>query len=106
MQTTFISGDTINNTHVLIAEPSIEERLLNAFDKSSKVINSKIKFIPEIKIKRENDTLYISELTKTKINTLLVTVEVFSVTKTDKASMPVAVLSDIAQREILKRIKN
>jgi hypothetical protein len=77
-------------------------------DKLMQVLNQKVsdtvKFEPEIKIKREADTLYISEVRKTKIN-FMVVVEVFrNHGKNDKAPIPVGALSEIAMKAIYIRL--
>jgi hypothetical protein len=69
-------------------------------------VTDKVQFDPEIKVKRETDTLYISEVRKTKFNYMAV-VEVFnSSSKNDKAPLPIGSLSDIAQKAIYKRINS
>ena len=83
-----------------------EQTLLSAFDAftGKEKTGDKITFKPEIKIKRATDTLYLGELRKTKINTLLATVEVYGNKSNDKAPMPVTLLDDTAITQILSRL--
>jgi hypothetical protein len=84
---------------------SLTDKILSAFDqKATAKGKEKIAFIPEIKIKRENDILYVSEIRKTKMNTLMVTVEIYTVAKSDKAPMPLAHLNEVAQKQVLARL--
>jgi len=68
-------------------------------------MGDRIAFAPEIKVKRAHDTIYISEVKKTKINTLIATIEVHNGRIGDKAPLPVTSLDDIAQKQILIRLK-
>jgi hypothetical protein len=70
------------------------DKILAAYDKASTAKGKdKFVFVPEIKVKRDNDILYVSDIRKTKMNTLMVTVEVYTVSKSDKAPMPIQLLS-------------
>ncbi len=82
------------------------DQITEAFDNSTRKQGDVINFKPEIKVRRTDDTLYISQLRKTKVN-LVATVEVYhpETTKSDKAPMPLGMLSDIAHRAILMRLK-
>lgn len=68
-------------------------------------IGDRITLAPEIKVKRSKDTIYISEVKKTKINTMIATVEVHNGKISDKAPMPLTVLDDVVQKQILIRLK-
>jgi hypothetical protein len=83
---------------------SLSDQLLEAFINKVANDNDRIKFQPELKVKRDNDTLYISEIRKTKLGSLLVTVEVYTTRKSDKAPMPVAVLDEKSQKLILSKL--
>lgn len=80
------------------------EQLIAAFDSSKKKLGDRIIFTPEIKVKRQTDTIYISQVKKTTTNNLLATVEVYDGKRSDKAPMPVTMLSDVAQRTILNNL--
>jgi hypothetical protein len=65
-----------------------------------------IKFDPEIKVKRENDTLYISEVKKTKMGYMVVIELYRSHGKNDKGTILLASLDTISLNAILTRVKN
>jgi hypothetical protein len=72
--------------------PVTQEKVIAAFESNKKIIDGKIKFAPEVKVKRETDNLYISEMRKTKVG-YVVTVEVFHPQRgSDKAPMPLGML--------------
>lgn len=79
------------------------DQIAAAFEKSNKRTGTAIKFVPEIKVKREKDMLYISELRQTKVNFLAV-VEVYDGTVNDKAPMPLGSLSESALKAIYIRL--
>ena len=63
------------------------------------------KFDPEIKVKRETDTLYISEVRKTKVN-YLATIEVYkSQGSNDKAPIPLGALDNKSLNQIMLRLQ-
>lgn len=83
------------------------EELMVVFDRyqGKGRVGERITFAPEIKVKREHDTIYISEVKKTKINTLIATVEVHNGRVGDKAPLPVINLDEVTQKQILIRLK-
>lgn len=84
---------------------TLSEKILAAFEqKATSKGKDKFMFTPEIKVKRNNDILYVSDIRKTKMNTLMVTVEVYTIKKSDKAPMPLALLNDVAQKQVLARL--
>ena len=86
----------------------VEDILMIAFDQytGEEKIGDKITFKPEIKIKRDTDTIYLGQLRKTRLNTLLATVEVHNGHSQDKAPMPVSLLDAKAITQILTRLNN
>ena len=62
----------------------------------------RLEFKPEIKVRREKDIIYISELVQTK-ETLRAKVEVGD--GGDKASMPIGLLDDKSLRSIWRRLQ-
>ena len=102
MRTTNVTGDTINNVNVIVAQSeSTLTKVQHAFE--SRGVDC-VNFIPEIKVKRAKDILYISQIRKTRMGNLLVTVEVYDTKKTDKAPMSIALLDDVAQQQKLQRL--
>lgn len=81
-----------------------DEQMLEAFENNKNRSGERVSFIPEVKVKRETDTLYIHEIKRIK-DRLVVVVEVFHPsTGSDKAPMPIRALSDTAQRAIYTRL--
>jgi len=88
-------------------QTSYSDQITTAFDRyqGKGRAGDKITLAPEIKVKRSHDTIYISEVRKTKINTMIATVEVHNGKIGDKAPMPLTALDDVAQKQILIRLK-
>ena len=80
-----------------IAPPTTKEAIAEAF---YALQTEKHVFTPEIKVKRRNDTLYISELRKTKLG-ILAMVEVGV---NDKAPVPLGMLDERTLGAIKERI--
>lgn len=83
--------------------PTIQQ-LIEAFDASPQKADDKIRFDPEIKVKREKDTLYISEIRKHRLG-LYALVEVFHPQHGgDRAPMPIGLLNSVTLKAIHQRI--
>jgi len=91
---------TIPPTPKVIGEKHLDE----AFDNHPNRSDDQIFFNPEIKVKRETDTLYISKLKRSRLGFLIATVEVHDGDKGDKAPMPIGMLSERAMLAIYLRL--
>lgn len=95
---------TTNAKLTWVSYTPTQEQMLEAFENSKNRSGEKISFSPEVKVKRETDTLYIHEIKRIK-TTLVAVVEVYHPSSgSDKAPMPIAALSDTAQRAIYTRL--
>lgn len=79
------------------------EQIATAFESNKHRSGESVKFNPEIKVKREKDMLYISELRKTKVSMMAV-VEVYNSNHTDKAPMPLNMLDNTSLKAIYIRL--
>lgn len=83
--------------------PTIQQ-LNDAFDACPKKTEDRICLDPEIKVKRETDKLYISEIRKNRIG-LYAMVEVYHPQHgSDMATMPIGLLNDSTLRIIHQRL--
>lgn len=81
-----------------------ERHLDEAFNNCPKRYDDQVFFNPEVKVKRQFDTLYISKLKRSRLGFLIATVEVHDGDKGDKAPMPVGSLSENAMLAIYLRL--